>query len=35
VLAHDRHRPAPGNGVTKTTGELTLAGDQQGTYSIG
>jgi hypothetical protein len=35
VLAHDRHRPIPGNGVTKTTGELTLADNQQGTYSIG
>jgi hypothetical protein len=35
VLAHDRHRPAPGNGVTKTTGELTLADHQRGTYSIG
>jgi hypothetical protein len=40
VLAHEppsagRHRPAPGNGLSKTTGELTLAEGQHGKYTIG
>jgi hypothetical protein len=35
VLAYDRRRPAPGNGVTSTTGELALTDNQRGTYSIG
>lgn len=34
MLAYDRRRQAPGNGVTNTTGELTLPRDQRGTYSI-
>jgi hypothetical protein len=34
LLAYDRRRQAPGNGTTKTTGELILSGNQRGTYSI-
>lgn len=34
VLAHNQHRPNPGNGATRTTGKLTLADNQRGTYSI-
>jgi hypothetical protein len=35
LLAHDRRRQAPGNGITRTTGELTLPDNQRGMYSIG
>jgi len=35
VLAYDRRRQAPGNGTTRTTGELEFPGDRRGTYSIG
>jgi hypothetical protein len=34
LLAYDRHRQDPGNGTTKTTGELTLPDNRRGTYSI-
>lgn len=35
VLAHDQQRLALSNGVSKTTGELSLAEGQRGTYAIG
>jgi hypothetical protein len=34
VRAQDQRRRNPGNGATKTTGELTLADNRRGTYSI-
>ena len=35
VLAHDQRRLASGNGIGETTGQLTLAGDEQATFTIG
>lgn len=34
LLAYDRRRQAPANGVANTTGELALPRDQRGRYSI-
>jgi hypothetical protein len=35
LLAHDRRRAAASNGLDETTGQLTLAGGEQATFSIG